>query len=200
VEGDQIRDADLPCGAHGEQWHWVIDALAMHKVPSALPDHSRNPGGKVIISLAGPGRDTHDWDALNRLFSWQLPGPVGCEHGDFETPQRGQATGNLIDVCLNPAEFRKVTWADHEYAQWPFQRPALLVADRLVGTYVLVRSYVAYNDLSVSRPSLLVRYCLRRSCRISRCDPRVNGFEALSDCGCCEPPDALLCTSSEAGA
>ena len=35
--------------------------------------------------------------------------------------QRGQATGDLIDVSLGPAGFRKVTRTDHEYAQWPLQ-------------------------------------------------------------------------------
>src|SRR5215831_7159966 len=54
MEGDQIRDADSPCGDHGEQWHWRVDALAMHEVPPALSDHGRNPRGKVIISPARP--------------------------------------------------------------------------------------------------------------------------------------------------
>ena len=36
--------------------------------------------------------------------------------------------------------------------------------------------------------------------RIARSDPRVNGFEALHDGGCREPPDAFLRTSSKADA
>jgi hypothetical protein len=35
---------------------------------------------------------------------------------------------------------------------------------------------------------------------ISRSDPRVNGFEALDDRGCCESLDAFLGTSGKTGA
>jgi len=123
------RDEWPPCGDHGEQWHWRVDALAVHKVPSALSDHRRNPGGEVVISLARPGRDTQDRDARNNLLSWQPPGPVGCEHGDFETPERQEATCNLMDVHLSPTEFGEVTRADHKYAEWLRQRLVPAIAE-----------------------------------------------------------------------
>ena len=148
VEGDQIRKAGPPCGHHGEQWHRSVDSLAMHEVPFALSDHSRNPGGEVVISPSRPGRDTQDRDALNDLLPWQPPGPVGCEHGDFETPQRGEATGNLMDVHLSAAGFREVTRADHEYAEWPLQRLVSSMAERLAG------SYITYHELRPARKRL----------------------------------------------
>jgi hypothetical protein len=123
----------------------------MHEVPSALSDHSRNPGGEVIVSPARPGRDSQDWHTVNDLFPWQPPGPVGREHGDFETPQRREATDNLMDVHLGPADFRKVTRADHEHAKWPLQRLVPSIARRFAG------SYITYHDLSASRLSTLAR-------------------------------------------
>jgi hypothetical protein len=39
-----------------------------------------------------------------------------------------------------------------------------------------------------------------RRLNFSRRDLRVNGFEALRDCGCCEPLDAFLRTSSKTDA
>src|SRR5215470_14457831 len=121
----------------------------MHEVPSALSDHGRNPGGEVIISGAGPGGDTQDRNALDDLFPWQSPGPVGCEHGDFETPQRREAAGNLMDVHLSPAKFRKVAWTDHENANRPLRRLVLSSAGRFAG------SYITYHDPSAPRPPAL---------------------------------------------
>ena len=63
----------------------------------------------------------------------------------------------------------------------------------------LAGSYVTYHDPSASRPSTLA-WWFWRCPRISRSDPRVNGFEALHDGGCREPPDAFRRTSSEADA
>src|SRR5215469_2695733 len=137
MEGYQVRDASPPCGDHGEQRHWRVDALAMHEVPAAPSDYSRNPGGKEIISLAWPGRDTQDRDALNDLLPWQAPGPVGCEHGDVEALQRREATCYLTDVHLCPANLRKVTRADHKHAEWPLQRVIPSVAERLAGSCVM---------------------------------------------------------------
>jgi hypothetical protein len=149
MKGDQIRDAGLPCGDHGKQRHRRVDPLAMHEVPAASLDHGRNPGGKVIVPPARPGRDTQDWDPLNDLLPWQPPGPVGCEHGDVEAVQRGEATCNLTDVRLCPADFRKVTRADHKDAEWPLRRLIPSAAARLPG------SYVTHHGLSASRPSTL---------------------------------------------
>src|SRR5215472_6770978 len=140
MEGDQIRDVGSSSGDHGEQWHRRVDALAMHEVPPALPDHACNPGGKVIISLARPGRDAQDWDALHDFLPWQQPGSVRCEHGDFETAQRREATRNLMDVHLGATPLRKVPWADHEYAEWPFQCLIPWIAERIAG------SYITYHD------------------------------------------------------
>src|SRR6516165_12306444 len=112
MEGYQVRYAGAPCGDHGKQRHWRVDALAMHEVPVVLSDHSGNPGCKVIISLAWPGRDTQDRDTLNHFLPWQAPGPVGCEHGDVEALQRREATRYLSDVHLCSADVRKVTRAD----------------------------------------------------------------------------------------
>src|ERR1039458_5179966 len=120
----------------------------MHQVPSVLSDHSGNPGGKVIISPARPGRDTQDRDTLNDLLPRQPPGSVGCEHGDFEITQRREATCNLMDVHLSPTDFRKVTWADHEYAEWPLQRLVPSIAESFAG------SYITCHDLSATRPSM----------------------------------------------
>src|SRR5262249_47482918 len=144
VEGGQIRDACSPGGNHGEQRHWRVDTLTMHEVPSALSDHSRNPGGEVIVSSTQPGWDTQDRDTVNDVLPWQPPGPVCCEHCDFEGLQRRKATRNLIDVRLSPTDLRKVTWADHEHAEWPLQRPAPSIAERFTG------SYVTHHDLSAS--------------------------------------------------
>src|SRR5215472_4667841 len=121
----------------------------MDEVPSALSDHRCNPGGKVIISAARPGRDTQDWGVRNELLPWQPPGPVGCEHGDFETPQRREAACNLVNVHLGPTDFRKVTRADNEDAEWPLQRLVPAIANRFAG------GYIRYHDLSASRPSTL---------------------------------------------
>src|SRR6516165_3474092 len=151
MEGDQVRDAGPPRGDHGEQWHWRVDALAVHEVPSALSDHSRNPGGKIIVSPAWPGRDTRDRYPLNDLLPWQAPGPVRCEHRDVETLQCREAMRNLTDVHLCPADFRKVTRADHQYAKWPRQRLTSPAAERLAG------SCVRHHGLSASRPRTLTR-------------------------------------------
>ncbi len=56
-----------------------------------------------------------------------------------------------MDVNLSSPDFRKVTWADHEYAEWSLQRLALSIAERLAG------SYITYHNLSASWPSTLVR-------------------------------------------
>jgi hypothetical protein len=122
----------------------------MHEVPPALPDHACNPGGKVIISLARPGRDAQDWDALHDFLPWQPPGSVGCEHRDFETAQRREAARNLMDVHLGATPLRKVAWADHEYAEWSFQRLIPWIAERIAG------GYITYHDPLVSQPSALV--------------------------------------------
>ena len=54
-----------------------------------------------------------------------------------------------MNVHLSPTDFRKVTWADHEYAKWPLQRLVPSIAGRFAG------SYITYHDLSASRPSTL---------------------------------------------
>jgi hypothetical protein len=108
----------------------------MHEVPSALSDHSRNPRGEEVISPAWPRRDTQDRDTVNDLLPWQPPGPVGGEHGDFETPQRREATRNLMDVHLGPTDVRKVTRADHEYADWALPRLVPSLAERFAGSNI----------------------------------------------------------------
>src|ERR1039458_9337032 len=120
----------------------------MHQVPSVLSDHSGNPGGKVIISPARPGRDTQDRDTLNDLLPWQPPGSVGCEHGDFEITQRREATCNLINAHLSATDFRKVPWGHHEYAERSLQHLFPSIAESFAG------SYITYRDLSASRPSM----------------------------------------------
>ena len=142
VEGDQIRDANVPCRDHGYQWHRVVDALAMHEVPSALSDHSRDSRGEVIILSARPGRDTQNWDTLNDLFPGQSPGPVSCEYGDFETPPRGKSTCYLMDMRLDPADFRKEARANHEYTRWSLQHPFLSISGRFTG------GFITYHNLS----------------------------------------------------
>jgi hypothetical protein len=108
----------------------------MHKVPSALSDHSRNPGSEEVISPARPRRDTQDRYTINDLPPWQSPGPVGCEHGDLETSQRREAMRNLMDVHLRPSDVRKVTWADHEYAEWALRRLVPSLAERFAGSHI----------------------------------------------------------------
>src|SRR5580704_11522882 len=101
---------------------------------------------------------------------------------------------NLMDVHLGPTDFRQVAWADHEYPEWPLQRLVPSIAERFA------RSYVTCHDRSASRPSTLARVGFGIHPRVGRRDPCVNGFEALCDCGCCEPLDAFLRTGSKAGA
>src|SRR6516165_2117934 len=136
MESYQVRDAGPPCRDHGEQRHRRVNPLAMYEVPAALSDHSRNPGGKVIVSLAWPGRDTQDRDTLNDILPWQAPGPVGCEHSDVEALQHRKATCHLTDVHLCPAAVGKVTRADHKHAERPLQRLIPSVAERLAGGFV----------------------------------------------------------------
>src|SRR5260370_14034508 len=75
---------------------------------------------------------------------------------------------------------RASVWSPRSPNAWPEVTSRIMICQRLV------RRGPSGRSLEISR--------------ISRSDPRVNGFEALHDCGCGEPLDAFLRTSSKAGA
>jgi hypothetical protein len=56
-----------------------------------------------------------------------------------------------MDVHLSPTAFWKVTFADHEHAEWPLQYLIFSMAERFAG------SYITRHDLSASRPSTLAQ-------------------------------------------
>src|ERR1700730_11398652 len=115
MESNDIWNLCFFSRQHCQRWNERMASLAMHEVPTTLPNNRKNFGRDAVIPLRRPGAHPNDAHSLDHFFLWQRSIRAvwgSCKNCDVDASAR-ETTPYFINVCFNAPYIAEVSRSHH---------------------------------------------------------------------------------------